>query len=62
MLSAHYPSLQKGRRWYSGDQPRMDQWSVAVSDCVTLSASVLVADGRVEQLSYLYTCPTQSSK
>jgi hypothetical protein len=62
MLNAHYPSLQRGRRWYSGDQPRMDQWSVAVSDCVTLTAHVLVADERVESLSYLYTCPTQSGK
>jgi hypothetical protein len=60
-LAARHPSLQRGRRWYGGDQPRGDEWTVALGNCVTLSASVLVGDERVEQLSYVYTCPTQPS-
>jgi hypothetical protein len=60
-LVARYPSAQRGRRWYSGDRPRSEQWTVALGSCVTLAASVLVPDGRVERLSYIYTCPTTSS-
>jgi hypothetical protein len=62
MISAQYPSLQKGRRRFSGDQPIWDEWSVAVSDCVTLAAQVSIGDERVEGLSYVYTCRTQASK
>ena len=58
VLSKHHPSLRKGRRWYSGDQPLSDTWSVALSNCVTLSANVLIAGQRVQSLSYHYTCPT----
>jgi len=60
-LSAHYSALRKGRRWYGGDRPRHDEWSVALSDCVTLIADVLIAGERVQQLSYLYTCPSRAS-
>jgi hypothetical protein len=59
VLNKHYPALQKGRRWYSGDQPMSDTWSVALSSCVTLQASVLIKGERVNTLSYLYTCPTK---
>jgi hypothetical protein len=58
VLSKHYPSLQKSRRWYSGDQPMMDTWSVPLSSCVTLVASVLIEGQKVQNLSYYYTCPT----
>jgi hypothetical protein len=58
VLSDHYPSFRKGRRWYSGDQPMMDSWSTPLSDCVTLVATVLVKGQRVQNLSYYYTCPT----
>ena len=58
VLSKRYPSLQKSRRWYSGDQPMMDTWSVPVSNCVTLVASVLIEGQKVQSLSYYYTCPT----
>jgi hypothetical protein len=58
VLSKHYPSLRKGRRWYSGDQPVWDTWSVALDSCVTLAANVLIAGQRVQSLSYYYTCPT----
>ena len=61
VLSKHYPSLQKGRRWYSGDQPMMDTWSVALSSCVTLVASVLIEGQKLQKLSYYYTCPTAST-
>lgn len=61
VLSNHYPSFQKGRRWYSGDQPRSDTWSAPLSSCVTLVVSVLVKGQRVENLSYYYTCPTAST-
>jgi hypothetical protein len=56
-LAARYPSLRKGRSWYSGNQPH-EQWTTALNTCVTLAASVLPPDERVEQLSYVYTCPT----
>ena len=58
VLSAHYPAFQKGRRWGRADQPWSDEWSVALSSCVTLVANVLVAGQRVQSLSYHYTCPT----
>jgi hypothetical protein len=58
VLSRHYPSLQKSRRWYSGDQPIMDTWSVPLSSCVTLVATVLIEGQKVQNLSYYYTCPT----
>ena len=58
VLLKHYPSLQKSRRWYSGDQPMMDTWSVPLSSCVTLVASVLIEGQKVQSLSYYYTCPT----
>ena len=58
VLSSHYTSFRKGRRWNGGDQPRFDSWSTQLSDCVTLVANVLVAGLRVESLSYYYTCPT----
>ena len=58
VLSKHYPSFRKGRRWYSGDQPKSDTWSVALSSCVTLVADVLIAGERVGTLGYYYTCPT----
>ncbi len=58
VLSKHYPSLQKSRRWYSGDQPMMDTWSVPLSSCVTLVAGVLIEGQKVQNLSYYYTCPT----
>ena len=61
VLSKHYPSLRKGRRWYSGDQPISDSWSVALSSCVTLGASVLIEGQKVQNLSYHYTCPTTST-
>ena len=61
VLSNHYPSLRKGRRWYSGDQAMWDSWSVALSNCVTLEASVLIKGQRVNTLYYLYTCPTKST-
>ncbi len=60
-LRKHYPGLVRGRRWYGGDQPRFDVWYAALDACVTMSAHVLVADDRVEQVSYLYACPTESS-
>ena len=60
VLSKHHPSLRKGRRWYSGDQPLSDTWSVVLSSCVTLAANVLIAGQRVQSLSYHYTCPTRS--
>ena len=59
MLSTRYPALRKGRRWYGGDRPRWDTWSVSLSDCVTLSTMVSIPGDRVEQLTYLYTCPTR---
>ena len=59
VLSKHYPTLRKGRRWYSGDQPRWDTWSVALSNCVRLS--VLIEGQRVQNLGYYYTCPTTST-
>jgi len=62
LFSARYPTLAKGRRRYSGDQPRSDEWSVSLSDCVTLNIEVSIPAERVEQLSYMYTCPTQPSK
>ncbi len=62
VLSKHYPSLRKGRRWYSGDQPMWDTWSVALSSCVTLAANVLIAGQRVQSLNYYYTCPTTSTR
>jgi hypothetical protein len=58
VLSKHYPSLRKGRSWYSGDQPMMDSWSTPLSDCVALVATVLVKGQKVQNLSYHYTCPT----
>ena len=58
VLSSHYPSFRKGRRWYSGDQPMIDSWSTPLGDCVTLVATVLVKGQRVQNLSYYYTCPT----
>jgi hypothetical protein len=58
VLSSHYPTFRKGRRWYSGDQPIRDTWSAPLSSCVTLVATVLVKGQRVENLSYYYTCPT----
>jgi hypothetical protein len=61
VLSTRYPSLQKGRRWYSGDRPISDTWSVALSSCVTLVADVLVAGQRVQTLSYYYTCSTTAA-
>ncbi|HZA91968.1 MAG TPA: hypothetical protein VE420_05015 [Gemmatimonadales bacterium] len=61
VLSKHHPSLRKGRRWYSGDQPLSDTWSVVLSSCVTLAANVLIAGQRVQSLSYHYTCPTTST-
>jgi hypothetical protein len=62
VLSKHYPSLRKNRRWYSGDKPLFDTWSVALSSCVTLVASVLIEAQRVQNLSYYYTCPTTSTR
>lgn len=61
-LTARFPALQRGRRWYGGGRPRMDAWTVALGPCVTLSAHVLVLDERVEQVGYLYTCPTRASR
>ena len=61
VLSKHYPTFQKGRRWYSGDQPLYDMWSVALGSCVTLAANVLIEGQRVQSLSYNYTCPTTST-
>jgi hypothetical protein len=61
VLSSHYPALRKGRRWYSGDQPKSDTWSVTLGSCVTLVADVLVGGERVQSLSYYYTCPTTST-
>jgi hypothetical protein len=58
VLSKHYPSLRKSRRWYSGDQPMMDTWSVALDSCVTLVASVLIEGQKIQNLGYYYTCPT----
>ena len=58
VLSTRYPSLRKSRRWYSGDQPILDTWSVGLSSCVTLVASVLTEGQKVQSLSYYYTCPT----
>src|SRR5688572_15335155 len=58
VLITHYPSFQKGRRWYSGDQPLFDTWSAALSSCVTLVASVRIEGQKVQNLSYYYTCPT----
>jgi hypothetical protein len=61
VLRNHYPALEKGRRWYSGDQAMSDTWSLAVSSCVTLQASVLIKGERVNSLSYHYTCPTKAT-
>jgi hypothetical protein len=61
VLSSHYPSLQKGHRRYSGDQPVSDSWTAALGNCVTLIAEVLVAGQRVQTLTYFYTCPTTST-
>ena len=61
VLSKRYPSLRKSRRWYSGDQPMMDTWSVAVGSCVILVAGVLVEGQKVQSLGYYYTCPTTST-
>jgi hypothetical protein len=61
VLRKHYPALQKGRRWYSGDQPVSDTWSVALDSCVTLVASVLLKGETVQSLGYFYTCPTTST-
>ncbi|HEY7482302.1 MAG TPA: hypothetical protein VH680_17440 [Gemmatimonadales bacterium] len=58
-LLVRYPTLRKGRRWYSGNQARSEQWTTAVETCVTLVASLLLPQERLEQLSYIYTCPTQ---
>ncbi len=58
MLSTHYPSLKKGRRWSRADKPWSDEWTVTVDSCVTLVANVLVTGQRIETLSYHYTCPT----
>ena len=58
VLSKHYPSLRKSRRWYSGDQPMMDTWGVALDSCVTLVASVLIEGQKIQSLGYYYTCPT----
>jgi len=54
----HYKGMYRASRWRSGDQPSFDEWTVPVDPCVTLSAQVSVATEGVEQLSYIYTCPT----
>jgi hypothetical protein len=59
-LAVHYPSLRLNRRWRSGTVPSFQAYSVALSDCVVLSAHVR-ADDQVEQLGYLFTCPTAPS-
>jgi hypothetical protein len=58
-LAGHYPTLQQGRRWHSGDQPHMDEWTATLGPCVAMAAQVSVGTQRVEQLSYVYTCPTK---
>jgi hypothetical protein len=51
--------MQRGKRWYSGDQPYMDDWSVPLGDCVTLFVGIGVADEVVHHQSFVYTCPTR---
>lgn len=58
-VAAHHPSLRQGRRWYSGDQPHSDEWTATLDTCVAFVAMALIPSARVEQLSYIYTCPTQ---
>jgi hypothetical protein len=58
-LVARYPALRMDRRWYSGTRPRNEQWTIALGTCVSLVASVLLPGERIEQLSYVYTCPTK---
>ena len=57
MLSEHYPGIQKGQLWRSGDP--FQEWIANVDACVVLSALVKKSTGLVEQLSYHYTCDTK---
>jgi hypothetical protein len=57
-LAARYPSLQKDRRWYSGNRPHLERWTTVLDTCVTLVVSVLLPHERVDRLTYVYTCPT----
>jgi hypothetical protein len=57
MLSEHYPGIQKGKLWRSGE--RIQEWIANVDACVVLSALVKESTGLVEQMSYNYTCETK---
>ncbi|HEY8256992.1 MAG TPA: hypothetical protein VIG08_04995 [Gemmatimonadales bacterium] len=57
-LMMHYPKARLERRWHSGDVP-FDQLVAPIGDCVVLSATVRVAEARVEQLGYYFTCATK---
>jgi hypothetical protein len=59
MLAEHYPGLQKGNFWRSGDP--LQEWIAPVDRCVIMSALVREATGLVEQMSYSYTCRTAPS-
>lgn len=58
-LVDHYKGIRRVRSWASGDQPTFDVWTVPVDACVALSAHVSLVTEQVEQLSYIYTCPTR---